>query len=1048
MSADSVITVVRSLVISKKPPCLITDVLRDYREIEGGPLPFQKFGYGNAEEFLASSNAFILDRYGGNTYVTAKTTAESAHIQSMVRLQKATKQKKAKTSARFPNKSNQNWNRTSYSSVYGQNNSNNYRPSTNRPTYNNRQPLRPAGDRNNNNNFQNFQKKSQSQPQQNRPNMVRSSSSSDGNNFLTDNWRTPVKENNSSNNYANSNGKSTGTFSMPEDMRTRLAANKPQPEKKEEPAKTQADDLRNKLNASRSNKDDDLRSRLISNMNNAMQSNTNVPKPQSVVKHEQVPRIVDLTKDLTNQMRIQPQTNQQKDQQQKLSIANRLSLNRYVSNTPPVNRSSSSGSLTSETNITVIKDNKQYQQKPQPKSQQPEKPFKFDKELSPIIQLQDYCRVRQLAPPQYNALSYQGQHKCNLTVNNRTYVSDEFRSDKEAKLACTLEAIEEIKAKESIPPCTDKNYEIKIHERLLLKSGGVFAKLFPHWFETTFEQRVPNDWYQNLQKRPDLFSIENSNSDSLIFAKDPTVSSASSTASSDMGYFSAERMQLPFENKYWNLYVTHCKSTVEVWGRLVGEGFSDKYENLLNDIEVHMLTKARRPQSISCGQIYLSSISDCWHRIRVEERKKDQFLCFYIDFGDEEWVDSDKIYVCEKEFLALPAQGLVFSLFGLEDFSGNRCAERILNKELPNRSLVAEVLTKKEVYEQSFDENSTCGEYKIQVVLYDTSSNDDINLNENLGKQICDETPPPVLKTDGLTTNVNVTHIDQSGNLYIQIRNSDWTYVEKLINVLVESKQINQHKIRKNEISMAGMYLVRSARNGPWIRAVLNSPPDGESDIYDMFYVDYGSTAKIHITDIFRLDSLSAALAKYPSQAVQVKLANIQVSPVILEKIKALLPKNTSAIVKVFKNAIVQEVLLYARMDNGTMFNVNESILIEMYIERDLENGSANQQTRKPFKTASPNQMNYVSGDQRLPDLQNYKIPELNEYMDVLVSMSSNPLNFTVLPYEDNARLDKLMQDMKEHYSSTDEYIPADVIEEGEAYACKHNNFYQRWFLF
>lgn len=66
MSAESVITVVRSLVISKKPPCLVTDILRDYRDMEGGPLPFQQFGYRNAEEFLASSNAFVLDRYGGN----------------------------------------------------------------------------------------------------------------------------------------------------------------------------------------------------------------------------------------------------------------------------------------------------------------------------------------------------------------------------------------------------------------------------------------------------------------------------------------------------------------------------------------------------------------------------------------------------------------------------------------------------------------------------------------------------------------------------------------------------------------------------------------------------------------------------------------------------------------------------------------------------------------------------------------------------------------------------------------------------------------------
>lgn len=416
-----------------------------------------------------------------------------------------------------------------------------------------------------------------------------------------------------------------------------------------------------------------------------------------------------------------------------------------------------------------------FQQKPQ--KPQPEKPFTFEKSLSPIVQLQEYCIARNLAPPQYQILTYQSRYKCHLVMNNRTYVSDEFGSEMEAKVACSMEAIEEMKAKEAIPLCTDPNYELKIHEKLLQKSGGVFLRGFPQWFETTFQKRIPHNWYQNLQKMPELFTIENSNGDCLIFARVATLSPAvSSSGSSDMEYFASGRISLPFDEKYWNLYITHCKSTVEVWGRIVGMGSSDQFENLMNDIDLHMLTKARRPQSISVGQIYLSSISDCWHRIRVEERKGNMFLCFYIDFGDEEWVDVEKIYVCEPKFLALPPQGIVFSLFGLEDFSGNRCAERILNNKLPNQSLVAEVLTKKEVYEKAFDEN--CGDYKIQVVLYDTSSNEDVNLNEILVKEICDETPPPVLKSDNSTVNVNVTHIDDKGNLFVQIRNSDWTYVE------------------------------------------------------------------------------------------------------------------------------------------------------------------------------------------------------------------------------------------------------------------------------
>lgn len=72
------------------------------------------------------------------------------------------------------------------------------------------------------------------------------------------------------------------------------------------------------------------------------------------------------------------------------------------------------------------------------------------------------------------------------------------------------------------------------------------------------------------------------------------------------------------------------------------------------------------------------------------------------------------------------------------------------------------------------------------------------------------------------------------------------------------------------------------------------------------------------------------------------------------------------------------------------------SILKEHYIYRELEKGNTAHQVRRQFKPTSPNPINCVSGDQSQPDLEDYKIPGLNEYMDVLVSMSSNPLNFTV----------------------------------------------------
>lgn len=63
---DKVIKLIRCLVISKKPPCLVTDIVKDYKNMEGEPLPYKSFGYRNVEEFLAASNAFVLEQYRGD----------------------------------------------------------------------------------------------------------------------------------------------------------------------------------------------------------------------------------------------------------------------------------------------------------------------------------------------------------------------------------------------------------------------------------------------------------------------------------------------------------------------------------------------------------------------------------------------------------------------------------------------------------------------------------------------------------------------------------------------------------------------------------------------------------------------------------------------------------------------------------------------------------------------------------------------------------------------------------------------------------------------
>lgn len=57
-------SIVRALVTSRKPPCYLRDILREYPEVESKPLPYKSLGYKTAQELLEDTGEFIFNSYG------------------------------------------------------------------------------------------------------------------------------------------------------------------------------------------------------------------------------------------------------------------------------------------------------------------------------------------------------------------------------------------------------------------------------------------------------------------------------------------------------------------------------------------------------------------------------------------------------------------------------------------------------------------------------------------------------------------------------------------------------------------------------------------------------------------------------------------------------------------------------------------------------------------------------------------------------------------------------------------------------------------------
>lgn len=155
---------------------------------------------------------------------------------------------------------------------------------------------------------------------------------------------------------------------------------------------------------------------------------------------------------------------------------------------------------------------------------------------------------------------------------------------------------------------------------------------------------------------------------------------------------------MPWQEEYWNLYITNPISTTQIWARIIGQDYSDKMDSSLNDIEMEMLTEKQKATTIQASHIYLIALSECWHRVRVDQINEKECLCFFIDTGEEEWHPFDELHVCAKRFLKVPPQAVICSLFGLEDFDENPNAKPQLEL-LMGKTLIAKIISKKDEYE-------------------------------------------------------------------------------------------------------------------------------------------------------------------------------------------------------------------------------------------------------------------------------------------------------------------------------------------------------------
>lgn len=316
-------------------------------------------------------------------------------------------------------------------------------------------------------------------------------------------------------------------------------------------------------------------------------------------------------------------------------------------------------------------------------------------------------------------------------------------------------------------------------------------------------------------------------------------------------------------------------------------------------IEGEFLSDTTRPQpchahEILDGHLYLavhkvpnvddpSQFSYHAYRVRIEEIDHEQkrALCFCIDDGYSEWLEyATTLFHLNCNLLQYSAQAIHFSLFNLEDFEKNACACEQTHAQLLDKRFVARLKTTQEEFEKQLETDDSV-DNRIKVILFNTSTSVDRNVNKNIIEMIFKRMPPPQLNPRQANF-VNVTHVCENGDVYCRLHGGkDMQAIEKILSgiKITDASRVNAKHLMSadGQLDIAKkLYLAQNKRSGRYYRVKILPTNSKDAELFAMCRcVDYGFTKRVPFDDIYNLERLSYALFVYPFQSIFVQLNDI-----------------------------------------------------------------------------------------------------------------------------------------------------------------------------
>uniref|UniRef100_A0A8C1GMC1 Tudor domain-containing protein 7B n=1 Tax=Cyprinus carpio TaxID=7962 RepID=A0A8C1GMC1_CYPCA len=621
----------------------------------------------------------------------------------------------------------------------------------------------------------------------------------------------------------------------------------------------------------------------------------------------------------------------------------------------------------------------------------------------------------------------------------------------------------------------------KLGELLLKYSSGLWAHALPKLYQDTYKCKLPEFVLDHLNLLSDICTIDYPMPDNpkraILYAKvlEDENRNQSGLAGSEtkeaversLSSQTVPPLLIPRE-EYPSVLVVEAGDTNSVILRYIGDGYSKAQEKLEDEMREFYGQDSNKVALTSplTGQLTAVCAEEEEEILRAQvcEVMADKVKVHYVDHGFSEVISKSKLFELHEKFYRLPFQATKCKLAGLESFSQEQAVLKRFESMATGKILLAEILVRQEV---------------PLVVLYDTSQDDDININAACMKALQDKSLESPLKVNSAYMNVNVTSVCSDGTIYCQVPSRGLTK----LNEILEKTENYLHSQVTSELLVSRPFcgkICLARYKGKWSRVEITNLHG--SRVVDIMFVDVGVQASVEVTELREIPPPTLRdLISTPAQALKCCLADLPVSvgswtPDAVQwlrdtalhcsdcSLKATKVDEPKRLAHVYlftsKNFHDKSCSLNQQLADSNLWSHQKDVFLSSRGPSKSLNAPTNPATIQTSSLRTdgqdkvphtPKRMSSPLGSQSappgsppeqlaLPPL--LELPEIGQNLDVFVSVACHPGHFVLQPWHDMYKLVDLMGEMILHYNKMEEK-PLKVEKSQVCAAKLENNWYR-----